>query len=318
MEKIIRQIKEHSTFYIFGHTDPDGDCIGSQLALALYLRQLGKKAYVYSKGRFDRQEIQRFQNQFSDTFAPQDKDGAVIIVDCSTPDRTGFGEDELKPFTTIVIDHHSSGLSFGNFQHVDPKAAACTVLILKLIEAMGQKPTKEVAELLMLGLCTDTGFFRHLTETGSAAFEAAARLTAYGASPNKLYFDINGNKKADTLKLISRTLDRATLFLDGRLIITWETLEDYKEIPRECRDIDTVYMLLLATEGVQVAASVKEDAPDKVTVGLRTRCDSIDLGAAAAQLGGGGHKKAAGCKIMNSNAEAVVKLLVEHFSKILG
>ena len=101
-------------------------------------------------------------------------------------------------------------------------------------------------------------------------------------------------------------------------MMTYETLEDYAVIPRECRDIDTVYMLLLATEGVKVVASVKEDDSNKVTVGLRTRCEDIDLGAAAAQLGGGGHKKAAGCKIMNSNAEAVVKLLVDHFSKILG
>ena len=318
MEKIIRQIKEHSTFYIFGHTDPDGDCIGNQLALAMFLNQLGKKTYVYSKGKFERQEIKRFQSQFAETFAPADKDGVVVIVDCSTPDRTGFEEKELEGFTTIVIDHHSSGLPFGDFRCVRPKAAACTILILELIEAMGKEPSREIAELLMLGLCTDTGFFKHLTETGAAAFEAAAKLTACGASPNKLYFDINGNKKAATLKITSRLLDRATLYLGGRLIITWETLEDYEEIPRECRDIDTVYMLLLATEGVQVAASVKEDAPGKVTVGLRTRCDGIDLGTAAAQLGGGGHKKAAGCKIMNSNAEAVVKLLVEHFSKILG
>ena len=317
MEKIIRAIKEHSTFYIFGHVDPDGDCIGSQLALSLFLEQMGKKTYLYSKGKFDRLEIKHFQSRFAETFAPADKDGAVIILDCSTPERTGFENEGIEKFSTIVIDHHSSGEVFGDFRCVDPKASACTMLILDLIEAMGEKPSKEVAELLMLGLCTDTGFFKHLTETGAPAFVAAAKLTSYGASTNKIYFDVNGNKKAATLKLISQALDRATLYLDGKLIITYETLEDYEVIPRECRDIDTVYPLLLATEGVQVAASVKEDDPAKVTVGLRTRCDNIDLGAAAALLGGGGHKKAAGFKVMNSNAEAVVKLLVEHFSKIL-
>ena len=318
MEKIIQAIKEHSTFYIFGHVDPDGDCIGSQLGLALFLNQIGKKTYLYSKGKFERQEIKLFQDRFADTFAPADKDGAVIIVDCSTPERTGFENEGICDFPTIVIDHHSSGEIYGDFQYVNPQASACTMLILKLIEAMGEKPSKETAEILMLGLCTDTGFFKHLTETGACAYRAAAKLTEYGASTNKIYFEVNGNKKAATLKLISQALGRATQYLDGRLIITYETLEDYAEIPRECRDIDTVYPLLLATEGVLVAASVKEDAPDKVTLGLRTRSDSIDLGAAAAQLGGGGHKKAAGFKVMNSNAEAVVKLLVEHFSRILG
>ncbi len=318
MEKIIQQIKEHSTFYIFGHTDPDGDCVGSQLALAMFLNQLGKKAYVYSKGRFERLEIQRFESRFSDTFAPMDKDGVVVIVDCSTPERTGFENEGLDKFPAIVIDHHSSGEMFGGFRHVKPQASSCTMLILDLIEAMGEKPSKETAYLLMLGLCTDTGFFKHLTETGSDAFAAAAKLTAYGASPNKLYYDINGNKKAATLKLISKDLERAKLYLGGKLIITWETREDFKTIPRECRDIDTVYLLLLATEGVKVAASVKEDEDGKVTVGLRTRCEDIDLGKAAAQLGGGGHKKAAGCKVYDSDAEQVVKLLVDHFSKILG
>ena len=317
MEKIIQAIKEHETFYIFGHIDPDGDCIGSQLALAQFLNQIGKKPYLFSKGKFERQEIKQFQSRFANTFTPADKDGTVIIVDCSTPERTGFENEGINKFTTIVIDHHSSGEVFGDFRYVKPQASACTMLILDLIEAMGKKPSKEVAELLMLGLCTDTGFFKHLTETGAPAFEAAARLTSYGASPNKIYFDINGNKKAATLKLISQALERATQYLGGKLIITYETLDDYAEIPRECRDIDTVYPLLLATEGVLVAASVKEDAPDKVTVGLRTRCENIDLGAAAALLGGGGHKKAAGFKVMNSNAEAVVKLLIEHFEKIL-
>ena len=318
MERIIQTIKEHSSFYIFGHIDPDGDCIGSQLGLAEFLKKIGKKAYLYSKGKFERQEIKCFQSRFADTFVPKDKDGVVIIVDCSTPDRTGFEDEGITGFPTIVIDHHSSGEIFGDFRYVKPQASACTMLILDLIEAMGEKPDKEIAELLMIGLCTDTGFFRHLTETGSWAFEAAAKLTRYGASPNKIYFDVNGNKKAATLKLISQSLARAKTYLDGKLIITWETLEDYAEIPRECRDIDTVYMLLLATEGIKVAASVKEDDPSKVTIGLRTRCEDIDLGAVAAQLGGGGHRKAAGCKIMNSNAEAAVKLLVEHFSKILG
>ncbi len=318
MEEIVRQIESHDTFYIFGHIDPDGDCIGSQLALAMFLESLGKEAFLYSKGKFERQEIQRFRNRFADTFIPGDKKGIVIIVDCATPERTGFAEEGLEQFPAIVIDHHSSGISYGNFHYVKPQASACTMLVLELIEAMGKKPSKEIAELLMLGLCTDTGFFKHLTETGAAAFQTASKLTAYGASPNKIYFDINGNKKADTLKLLSMDLGRATRYLGGRLIITWETLEDYETIPRECRDIDTVYMLLLATEGVQVAASVKEDTPDKVTVGLRTRCEDIDLGAAASQLGGGGHRKAAGFKLMNSNAEQAVKLLVEHFSKILG
>ena len=317
MEEIVRQIKEHDTFYIFGHIDPDGDCIGSQLGLATFLNRIGKKAHVFSKGKFERQEIKKFQSQFSDAFEPDDRNGIIVIIDCSAPDRTGFFDNTSLPLESIVIDHHSSGNDFGNYRYVQPQVSACTMLILKLIETMGEKPTKEEAELLMLGLCTDTGFFRHLTETGAPAFETAAKLTAYGAAPNKIYFDINGNKKPETLRIISQALSRATMYLGGKLVITYDTLSDYENIPRECRDIDTVYMLLLATEGVEVVAAVKEDTSEKTTVGLRTRSESIDLGKAAAAFGGGGHRKAAGFKVMNADAQAVIKLLVEYFSKIL-
>jgi len=317
MEEIVKQIKEHDTFYIFGHIDPDGDCIGSQLGLATFLNRIGKKAYIFSKGKFERQEIKRFQSRFSDTFEPDDKNGMVVIVDCSTPDRTGFFDNNILPLKSIVIDHHSSGDNFGDYRYVEPHASACTMLILKLIETMGEKTAKEEAELLMLGLCTDTGFFKHLTETGASAFETAAKLTEYGAAPNKIYFDINGNKKPETLRIISKALSRAEMYLDGKLVITYDTLADYENIPRECRDIDTVYMLLLATEGVEVVAAIKEDTQEKTTVGLRTRSESIDLGMAAAAFGGGGHKKAAGFKVMNANAQAVIKLLVEYFSKTL-
>ena len=114
MERIIQQIQKSSTFYIFGHIDPDGDCVGSQLALALFLNQLGKKTFLYSKGKFERREIKKFQNHFEETFVPVDKDGVVIIVDCSTPERTGFEDEHLDDFITIVIDHHSSGEAFGD------------------------------------------------------------------------------------------------------------------------------------------------------------------------------------------------------------
>ncbi|MCQ2603824.1 MAG: bifunctional oligoribonuclease/PAP phosphatase NrnA [Spirochaetia bacterium] len=317
MKDIADQIKKNKNFYIFGHMDPDGDCIGSQLGLGLFLKRIGKNVRLFSQGKFDRVEIKRFEPLFHSEFVPFDvpkNDATAIIVDCSTPDRTGIFADSITGYKTIIIDHHSSGTDFGDLRYVDPDASSNTMLILQLIDELGEKPTKEEAELLMLGLCTDTGFFRHLTSGGYRAFETAARLTQAGASPNKIYFDINGNRTLDSRYQMAKSLGRVTPYFDGKLLITYETMEDYIAVSPQARDIDTIYMLLLGTENVKAVANIKEDN-GSVTVGLRTREEDIDLGKLAGEFNGGGHKKAAGFKA-DGTIEEIRNQLVEKFHAI--
>lgn len=322
MEEIIRQINSHECFYIFGHTDPDGDCVGSQLATGLFLRRLGKRVKLFAEGPFTRQEIKRFESFFETEFSPFEDEngkGMVIITDCSTPDRIGRFRDCISGYKAIIIDHHSSGSDFGDFRHVRPNAASNTLLIYNLIKEMGAEPTAEEAEILFLGLCTDTGFFKHLTTIGGeAAFTVAAELVRKGVSPNKVFFDINGNRKFDTMTHTARAISRLRRYYGDRLLITFDTMKDFEEIPKECRNIDLVYQLALSTENVRVIAAVKEENPEKITVGLRTRDENIDLGKFCAGFGGGGHRKAAGFMVQNSTVEAVIESIVEGFRPVLG
>lgn len=318
MKEIIKQIEKYNIFYIFGHIDPDGDCIGSQLALEMFLKRIGKKAKSFSDGRFGRAEIKPFEKRFEKIFSPfeeENNDAAAIIVDCSTPDRTGKFTEVIPKYETIVIDHHSSGSRFGSFRYIDASAASSTMLILKLIKEMGLSPSKEEAEFLLLGLCTDTAFFKHLTETGSDAFIAAAEFTKAGASPNKIYFDINGNKKLDSIYLTAKILGRTASYFGGKLLITYETLKDYENIPYECRDIDTIYILLLETENAKIIADIKEENETEISVGLRTR-SCIDVGKIAKMFGGGGHQKASGFKV-EGTIEEIRNKLIEAFTPLL-
>ena len=155
-------------YLILGHKEPDGDCVASQLALSHFLKRLGRKTVVLSEGPFDRPEISDYKNQFKDTLDKNTlKNGdRAVVVDCSTSDRIGEFKTVTEKCDTLVIDHHSSGREFGNLRYIDTKAPSVTYIIQLIIESMGYKPDKYESELLLFGLCTDTGFFRHVEKGG--------------------------------------------------------------------------------------------------------------------------------------------------------
>jgi phosphoesterase RecJ-like protein len=289
-------IRTGERFLIAGHKEPDGDCVGSSLALCSALRRLGKDAVPCSAGPFKRIEIKPFEGLF--TAAPGEKEcrGArVIVVDCSSVERTGDLESLLKGLPLALIDHHSAGLRPGeeSVRFIDPAAPSVTFMILALIEALGLCPSREEAEQLFFGLCTDTGFFRHIGQEGAEAFSYAYRLICAGASPKKAFNAINGGKSFNSRILLGIQLSRAEEYFDGRLIYTSEEYGETQRFGLEGRDSDTLYQLLLAAAKVEAIVVVRQETPEKCTVGLRSR-DRIDVAAVAADFGGGGHKNAAG------------------------
>ena len=165
-------IDRHGPFYIIGHKEPDGDCIGSQLALASFLRRNGKNAYLCSAGPFSRTEIMPYESRFLIEAPPErpSERAAAIILDCSSLKRIGSVAETLPKVPIAFIDHHAAGTATGDAIYIDDRAPSVTAMILLLIEAMGGIPTKEEAEYLFFGLGTDTGFFRHLDEHSEGDF----------------------------------------------------------------------------------------------------------------------------------------------------
>jgi phosphoesterase RecJ-like protein len=315
-------IREGRKFIIAGHKEPDGDCVGSQLALASVLRRLGKEAILCSAGPFKRSEIKSYETLFSSTIDDKDKAGArVIIVDCSCPDRTGDIEPFLTGLPTAVIDHHGTGQyassAAGNSGapfFLDKNAPSTTFLVLKLIEALGLEPVREEAELLFFGLCTDSGFFRHIDREGAETFEAAASLIRSGANPKAAFSAIYGGKSLDSRRLIGHILARAESFFDGKLILCSEEYEETCCFGLEGRDSDSLYQLLQSVGGMEAIVIIRQETPENCTVGFRSR-DWVDVGSVAASFGGGGHKNAAGLSIMGTIAELKPKIL-KAFEKV--
>lgn len=308
-------IREGRRFVVAGHKEPDGDCVGSQLALASALSRLGKEAVVCSAGPFKRPEIVPYQGRFS--VAPteeQKKEARAIVLDCSSRDRTGDLGPALEGLPLAVIDHHASGSAEGDVAFLDPKAPSVTFMVLSLIEALGLRPTKEEAELLLFGLCTDTGFFRHVDEEKPEAFEYAARMMRAGASPKRAFAAMHGGKSLDSRILMGRVLSRSQAYFGGRLLLSYETQEDTETFGLQGRDSDALYQLLQAVAGAEAVVLIRQETPENCTVGLRSR-DAVDVSAIAAAFGGGGHKQAAGLSAPGT-IETLRKKLLEAFAKV--
>ena len=293
--QILAFLNRYERYYLIGHIEPDGDCLGSSLGLGWFLQSRGKEVRFFNEGPFVRTEIQRYVPFFETDPAqfdfPDDGNAAVVILDCSTQERVGSFAEVLPESPIAVIDHHSSTERFGDVRYVDAEAASTSVLIQRIIEASEGEISRDVAEVLLFGLATDTGFFRHLDHGTADTFRASARLIEAGASPKEIFDMIYGGKTMASRKLNARLLERAESV--GSSVITWETLADTREFGRENRDSDTLYQLLLGTQSCRIVALLREESENSCSGSLRST-DDTDVGEIARQFGGGGHKRAAG------------------------
>ena len=320
----IEFIREGTKFLIAGHKEPDGDCIGSQLALASVLRRMGKDLILYSAGPFKRTEIKSCEHFFNSVLDEKDKDGArVIIVDCPDLERTGDLEPFLKGLPRAVIDHHGSGKFADSANcpdsgpaYIDRRSPSTTLLVLKLMEALGLELTGEEAKFLFFGLCTDTGFFRHVDGNGAGIFETAAILIQAGANPKAAYADIYGGKSLDSRKLIGQILNGSEALFGGKLILCCEDYEQVSRFGYENRDSDSLYQLIGTIEGVEAIVLICQDTPLACSIGLRSR-DWVDVGSIAASFGGGGHKNAASFNISGTIA-AVKPEIIKIFTGVFN
>ena len=308
-EGLIDFINRYSKIIIVGHKEPDGDCVGSSLALSLFLKRLGKKTFLLSAGPFKRTEIMQYESLFNKTLPSEyKKDSGVIIVDCSNIERTGSVEEEIRDLPIAVIDHHATNNEKASTFFVDASSPAACLLVQDVIEKMEGNLTKEEAFFLLFGICTDTGFFRHLDEKSSDTFLYVSRLVATGVSPKIIFAQMNGNKSFASRILIGRSLERLTLHYDGSLAVTYQTYDDFLEFGLDGRDSDTLYMLLQAIKDVEAIVVVKQEDENHCSIGLRS-FDKIDVSLVAMQFEGGGHKQASGAYTEGTYKSLIPKII---------
>ena len=313
--ELLAFLRDYTTFYLVGHIDPDGDCIASALTLSSYLERVhGKRARCLNAGPFHRREIRHYRDDFDAHLDPGERERApapaAIVLDCSTPDRIGSLRDGIEGLPLAVIDHHAATEPYGDVRLVVPTAAATCYLIQLLMEEAGGGISPKEAGLLLFGIATDTGYFRHLEPGSSGVLSAVSRLMTAGASPRRTHEQMFGGHTASSRQLLGVLLARAEFFCDGAGVITWETREDVERYGRESRDSDTLYQLLFGISGVRTAALVRHETESSVSGSLRS-IDDLDVRAIARSFGGGGHQRAAGFTADLGVTEAVRRVRTE-------
>lgn len=312
-------IDSHETFIIAGHKEPDGDCVSSCLGISFILEHFNKPYIIFNLGPFKRNEIKKFGDKFVNEipFMSQTEieECGLIIADCSELSRIGDTETDLKSFDTFIIDHHKTANVEGENNIIDSTSPAAACLVQQLFESLVGKPDEYQAYIFFFGLATDTGYFRYLTTDSSEVFKASARLVDYGANPKKIYQEITSGKAWDTRKLLGILLNRAERYCNGKLVATYETMEDTKKYGQEGRDSDALYSLMLEVENVEAVVFLRQESEFNCTMGLRSK-DDCDVSQIAAKFGGGGHKNASGAST-EGRIETILPVVIKEFSKVL-
>jgi len=312
-DEIGRVLREHQRFAILGHVRPDGDALGSQLALALSLQQLGKNVRVWNEdGMLEKYSfLPRSELLTKPPSTAADVDVAIAL-DTAIQNRLGTALTAIRSAKIwINIDHHLSNPGYGDLVIVDPNAPATGEIIFNLIKSQGLPFNHDIAENLYAAISTDTGSFQY-PKTSARTFEIAAELVRSGGlDVGRISQQLYENYPRRRLELL-RELLRTTRFEFGdraaSFSLTSKTAADLAVLPE---DNEGLIDYLRAIRGVIVAVFFEELADGKVRVSMRSKDEAVDVCAICQKFGGGGHTLAAGARVRGSLAEVEKKVLEE-------
>lgn len=300
MEPALAALRGHERFVVTAHENPDGDALGSLLAMHLALRQMGKDSVMVLSGAAPLPGEYRFlelpERGLLRERPPDNAERVLIAVDCANETRiVDLALLEDAPLT-VNIDHHHDNSRFADVNLVVPEASSTGELLADLFVALGVRLTSDVAEALYVALVTDTGRFQY-TNTTPKALRLAADLVEAGADVHKVFQGVYETVQFAKLKLLARALDRAQVFEGGRIVVSYLLRTDFAEVGAAEPYSEGIIDYLRAVEGAELAALIREpprEGSPARKVSLRSSVDELDVSAIAREFGGGGHRQAAG------------------------
>ncbi len=306
-KQILEVIKKHKRFLISAHINPEGDAIGSQLAMANLLRMLDKKVRIINfdpvpKNIMFMPGVENVE-LFNDLENKDIDFDVAIILDSPTLDRIGDVKELLNGKFIINIDHHVSNCDFGYINWVDPHCSSVGEMIFELFKSSNMVIDDESALCVYVAIMTDTGSFRY-SNTSARTHRIAADLLLHDIDPKQVYEYVYETKSFYTFKLLAEVLANLKRTDDAKFVwfrVTNEMLSRNKLSAECCEDFIAFVRMV---EGAEVVAFLREmDNEAGVKVSFRSKTD-IDVNEIAKKFGGGGHKAASGCVIEKSMDEA--------------
>lgn len=308
-------VHSHQRFLITSHVRPDGDALGSELAMAAILDRLGKEVTVVNPSATPPKlqfldPDRRLKQLGTDLSVEQLHDPDVLIVlDTSAWSQLGAMGKVIRktPALKIVLDHHVSGDDLGAESFSDPRAEATGRLVIEAADRLGVQITPEIARAAFVAVATDTGWFR-FSSTGGETLRLAARLLDAGVLPDKLYRRLYEDDRLARLQLVGRTMARTRTEVNGRLIYSHIELADFEATGAAGSDSEDIINVALSANGAEAAVLLVQQPTGGYKVSFRSRCE-LDCAAVAEQFGGGGHKKAAGASLDGPLTSARARVL---------
>ncbi|MGI6713091.1 MAG: DHH family phosphoesterase [Bacillota bacterium] len=309
-QEICKLIHEKDNILITAHILPDGDSIGSVLGLGIALKTLKKNVFMVMQDSIP--EMYAFLPESNRILFPNKiprNPELVILLDCTDYERAGgkWIQKYTNSIPVINIDHHISNQYFGTLNYVDPKAAATSEIIYKLLCEMDIYYSLEVATVLYIGIVMDTGSFQYQNTTPSTLC-IAARLLEKGIDLSLIREKLYENKSIENIRLISLAIDRLNISEDGK--IAWIILDkkSMDSINAKAEYCEGIVNYPISIKGTKVGLLFRETDQGKIKVGLRCRA-GYDVNKIASLFGGGGHQLAAGCSLEGPMDQAVKNLI---------
>ncbi len=307
IDRIVEAIAARRRFVISSHSRPDGDSIGSQLAMAYALKALGKQVTLINADLAP-PPLLAFPGVPDIRIAPEavgDFD-AAIIMECGDLARTGV--KGLDRFYVINIDHHPGNTGYGRINWFDPKAAACGEMVFELVRALGVPFTVTIATHIYLAILTDTGSF-HYSSISPRTFDIARQAVEAGVDPVLVARNVYDSNNMGRLKLFGAVLSAMQIDQTGRIAIVYLDHEMARAAGGTYEDTEGLINLPLTVKEIQAVVFFKQAEANEYRVSMRSKGD-IDIGAVAKEFVGGGHKNAAGCTVPGA-IDALQKTFVE-------
>jgi phosphoesterase RecJ-like protein len=306
--EICEAIRQRQRFVLTSHARPDGDAIGSQVAMAFALRQLGKSASLVGADAAPPQ-FQTFPGvrdiQVSTTV--HGHFDAAIVMECGDLSRTGV--DGFEKYFVINIDHHPGNKMYGALNWFDEGAAACGEMVFGLIDALGVELTPEIATHIYIAILTDTGGF-HFSHITPRTFEICRRCTEAGARPEAIARAVYDSNTLGRLRLMGAVLHDLEFVDGGRVALAHLSLQRFEDTGSTLDDLDGLINIPLTVKEIQAVAFFKEVAPGSYRISVRSKGD-VDVNRVAGVFGGGGHKNAAGFSLDGSYDDVCRKVVEE-------
>jgi bifunctional oligoribonuclease and PAP phosphatase NrnA len=321
LERVAAELRDGDRFLLTTHEGPDGDALGSLLAMHQLLEQMGKDSVMFLAAKEFPLPLEYRFLPLTDVFheAPADvADRTLVFLDCGNIDRMPVDFLQRDGAHIVNIDHHHDNTLFGTVNLVDTEASCTAEIVWRLARLLDLRITREIATALYVGLVTDTGKFMY-ENTDPDSHRMAADLIEAGVNVDEIYRRLYERVPIEKAKLVARAIEKIERFDEDRLALTYVSREDYAATGASDLLTEGIIDHVRALEGTVVAGMIRDKTDGGRTarkVSLRSSDGAIDVSAIAREQGGGGHIRAAGFGTDLSYSE-IVEFLREQVAKQL-